>query len=84
MIPISEVKAKVAEIGKTLLSTDSRFRRSVLLVTIDSSQFYRNAFVIKWKGFYLLFTEHHGYHFEHEDEVLRCLQFGKQVTIQEG
>lgn len=39
---------------------------------------YRHAFLKKWKEYYLVFTEHHGYHVFHEDDVV-CYQYTQNI-----
>lgn len=73
MVSLADAQTKQKEIGESLLA--GSFKYSVLFVTIDSSQFYNNAFVVLYGDYFLLFTEHHGYHIEHTDEVLKCNQF---------
>ena len=45
-----------------------------------SSLFYTFAFVVRWHDWYLIFTEHHGRHVYHVDDV-RHLEYGARQPV---
>lgn len=57
-------------------ATDPRLRRSVRIVTDDgASLFYEDAFILKWGGWILLFTEHHEFEVFWEEDLLWCAEY---------
>lgn len=66
-----EVRALAEEYDKRLLATDPRFRRSVLLLHQDGSIFrVDSAFLMQKGAWILMFSEHHGYHVYHQEDLL--------------
>lgn len=64
-----EVEAKLKEIRKYMLYTGG-FDYTVKVVHQDGTLLvYESAFAREWFGYYLIFTEHNGYHWFHKDEV---------------
>jgi hypothetical protein len=64
----AEAQAKLAEIGKQLTAA-SFGKYMVAVIASDGSVFtYRYAFVVSYGGWFLVFTEHHGYHIYGDDE----------------
>lgn len=51
------------------------FNQSVLFVTVDSVSFFENAFAESKEDHVFVFTEHHGFDFQHEDEVVSLRVF---------
>ncbi len=75
---VREANAKLCEIGATLQAGD--FTGSVFLVTRDSVQIYDNALAKRYGEWVLIWTEHHGYHVQHEDELVsfRLIEKGRR------
>lgn len=67
---LREAEAKASEYDKTLLATDPRFRRSVVLYHEDGSTFHwDSAFLMRKEEWIMVFTEHHRFHVYHADDV---------------
>lgn len=77
---IREAQAALCEIGATLHVQD--FTHGVILVTHDSVQVFDNARARRYGPWLLIWTEHQGYHFQHEDEVVhfRLVDKGKRFS----
>lgn len=67
MTTIREANARLCEIGKALHAGD--FHHTAILITHDSIQIFSGAIAKRFGDFLLLWTEHHGYHVEHRDEI---------------
>lgn len=66
----TEMFSIAAEIDSKLLHDDERFCGSVKIEHCEGTfLFFDGAFAIKDDVWWLIFTEHHGYHVHHEDEV---------------
>lgn len=70
---LKDIRDKSEAYDKALRADDPRFNRSVLVIHIDGSViFYKSAFLMRaGDGWIVTFTEHHGIHFNHEDELMR-------------
>ena len=68
---LQAIMARAAEYDSKLLATDPRFRRLVMLTHEDGSVLYfRYAFILivdsEWVA---VFTEHHGPHVYHQEDL---------------
>jgi len=76
MISLKDAKELAKTIGSTLLATDVRFRRVVYLTDhCGSSLVYQPAFALRHGSYVLVFTEHHGYHVYHEEDLSFYAQY---------
>lgn len=67
---IKDAKRVAFEFDKKLKATDFSGYSWVLIQSIEGSQcLYRDAFVLKFGPYYLVFTEHYGYSVHHCDET---------------
>jgi hypothetical protein len=63
-------------IDARLKATDPRLRRSVRIATDDeASLFFEDAFILRWGGWILLFTEHHEFDAFWEEDLLWCAEY---------
>lgn len=62
---------KVAEkIDKNLRADDPRLRRAVMIQHEEGTQlFFMYAFLMKWKNWIFVFTEHHSFHIYDKDDL---------------
>jgi hypothetical protein len=76
-VPLKKIRAKAEEYDKSLTASDPRFLRDVTIIHTDATiTHYRNAFLMivkddkdtRW-SWVVCFTEHHGLHIEHSDEL---------------
>lgn len=74
---LSKVYKRAKEYNAQLQADDPRFRRSVLLLHKEGTTlFFQRAFRMTAGDQYLvIFTEHHGFHVYHCDEVTKLFQF---------
>ena len=67
------------EVDKNLLATDERLSRVVSVLHKDGSRlFFKNAFCLRWHKYPLwlcIFTEHHGLHIYHEEDLDSCEEY---------
>jgi hypothetical protein len=69
-VNIREAEALANKYDKTLLATDPRFRRSVVIDHDDGSHFqWDSAFLMRKENWILVFTEHHRFHVYDADDV---------------
>lgn len=70
-ISYKKLLEEAAEYDKSLKATDKRLQGYVHLVHQDGSTFYwASAFLLTTGDFWVIFTEHHGFHVYHKDDVL--------------
>lgn len=56
--------------NETLLCTDPRLHNAVHVFVDDGSTFmWQNAFLMSKDDYIIIFTEHHGFHVYHKDDV---------------
>jgi hypothetical protein len=84
-MPIKEIRKLAEEYNVKLLASDPRFQRAVTLFHIDGSVVhYDGAFLLQKDGYIICFTEHHGMHIDHQDELLKYWQVEqKRLPIEE-
>jgi len=69
-VPLKKIREKAEEYDKKLLATDPRFRRAVTIQHEDGSILYFNhAFLARIDDWVACFTEHHGVHVYHSDDL---------------
>lgn len=69
-ITLKEVKKKAELYDSSLLATDNRFRRAVTIQHQDGSILYFNhAFLMRIEDWVACFTEHHGVHIYHSEDL---------------
>jgi hypothetical protein len=70
-VPLKEIKQKADEYDATLLATDPRFRRSATLIHEDGSYLhFDSAFLMRIDSVWIAcFTEHHGVHVYHHEDL---------------
>jgi hypothetical protein len=70
-IPLRAIRAKVDAYDKTLLATDPRFGRKVTLIHEDGSVLhFDSAFMMRVDKIWIaVFTEHHGTHVYHVEDL---------------
>lgn len=71
-VPLKKIRAKAEEYDKKLRADDPRFRREVTIIHVDGTvTHYDSAFLMRIESVWIAcFTEHHGLHIEHTDELL--------------
>ena len=83
MIPISKAEDRAKDIEAYLQATDPRFRRALNIVFDDgTSLLFQDAFIVEWKEYYLIFTEHHRFHVYHKDDVLHFQQYNRIYEVE--
>ena len=71
-----EAKQKALELDKQLRADDSRFSGSVLLAHQDGSiMFWEYAFCERHDEWWFVFTEHHGNHVYHHEDLERIKEY---------
>ena len=77
------VRARVCELDKKLRADDPRFRNSITVYHEEGTMMHFEwAFAIKFERWYVIFTEHHGYHIYDEDDV-QVIMRGERLEIPE-
>ena len=65
-----DVDILAKNIDENLRSDDLRFKNAVFVKHQDgSTMFYLNAFVEKYPGWFLIFTEHHGHKVYNAEDI---------------
>ena len=54
------------------ISLEDLCNSAVLLITVDSMQFFESAVAEYIEPFYIVWPEHQHFHIEHQDEVIKC------------
>jgi len=83
-IDMKEAYAVAEKYDKKLKATDPRFRGIVIVHSLNdfSSFTFSEAFAMSYKEFYIVFTEHYGFHLYHEDDA-SVVMFIKRTGIDE-
>jgi hypothetical protein len=77
-----KAKVLVEQIDAKLRSTDKRLGGSVLVIHQDGSlMLWDRAFVLLWKGFALILTEHHGPHVYLMEDLRHLRALGPRLGI---
>jgi hypothetical protein len=91
-IPYNEVQRIAKDFDYKLLATHQGFVHSVLVVTFEGSTFLwhdafahkiQHTFMDETRWWYLIFTEHYGYHIFPDDEIQNIFQFDGRIEIEE-
>jgi hypothetical protein len=84
-VPLKAIRAKVDAYDRTLMADDDRFGRKVSLVHEDGSTLYFDlAFLMTVDKVWLaVFTEHHGTHVYHIDDLTSFEQLMAVPRIEE-
>lgn len=84
-MPLREVQKKAEAYDATLLATDPRFRRVVILEHEDGSylQYDRAFLMMHEKQWLVCFTEHHGFHVYHTDDLFAYSQYERFSALEE-
>ena len=62
---------------------DRRFNLNVLVQHNEGSTlFFRNAFLVRWEGWYIIIPEHHDVHIYHEEDVNSVFQFRDEEEVE--
>ena len=79
---IRAIHAAAAAYSDKLRADDVRLRRSVLLIHEEgTTMLFRKAFrMTTGRDYVVVFTEHHGFHIYHNDEVHSLFQFQDVVN----
>jgi hypothetical protein len=76
-----EAKEYADKYDASLLATDPRFRRSVLLIHEDGSIFHINsAFLMQKDEWLFVFSEHHSYRVFGKDDLLSYSEMNRIYT----
>lgn len=79
---MQEAHKRAQRIESKLTARDRRFGCCVQVVHEEGTVLFFNcAFALKEGVWYYIFTEHHGFHVYHEEDVL-VRQFGEQLAIE--
>lgn len=83
-IPMQEAYAIAEKFNKSLKSDDSRFSGIVIVHSLNdfSSFTFSDAFAVYYKDFYIIFTEHYGFHLYHEEDA-SVVMYTKRKGIDE-
>ncbi len=69
-VPLRTIRKKTDEYDAKLLATDPRFRRSVTMIHQDGSYLhFDSAFLMRTGDWIACFTEHHGTHVYHYEDL---------------
>lgn len=69
---IQAIRKAVQAYDDALQATDPRFRREAIIIHEDGSYLhFSNAFLMKHREYLLCFTEHHGTHIYHMEDLAR-------------
>ena len=81
-VPLRKIREKVEAYDKTLLATDQRFRRNVILEHEDGSFLhFDSAFLIRVEREWIAcFTEHHGVHIYHADDLFAYSEYERRYV----
>lgn len=81
-VPLKKIREKAEEYDKTLLATDPRFRRTVIMHHEDGSYLqYDNAFLMRAEREWIVcFTEHHGVHVYHADDLFAYSEYERRYV----
>lgn len=84
-IPLQKIRQKAEAYDATLLATDLRFRRVVILEHEDGSylQFDRAFLMMCEREWLICFTEHHGFHVYHKDDLFAYSQYERISALEE-
>lgn len=83
MVDYKAAELFAKEYDAKLLATDPRFNGAVHVIAEDGSVFFfLDAFVLRYEWFYLVFTEHHGYHVYSAEEDTQMKAYGQRIAIE--
>lgn len=85
-VPLKKIRVIAEAYDHQLLATDPRFRRSVTLMHEDGSYLhFDSAFLMRIQSEWIAcFTEHHGLHIYHVDDLTNYWEAeDRHVTIEE-
>lgn len=83
-VPFQKIKEKAEAYDKTLLATDPRFRRSVIIEHEDGSYLrFDRAFLMQVDSEWIAcFTEHHGTHVYYVTDLFAYSQFERHNVLE--
>jgi len=82
--PYQEIEKVVVDYGNTLSAYSFDSGQFVEVKHCDGSHFmFASAFALKFKDYYLVFTEHHKYHIYHVTDVDLCDMIGTEIQTLE-
>lgn len=77
------VDARIRELNQLIRADDPRLRNSVTVIHEEGTvMHFEWAFAIKFRNWYVIFTEHHRYHIYDEDDV-QVIMRGERLEIPE-
>jgi hypothetical protein len=81
-VPLKLIRTIAEAYDHQLLATDPRFRRSVTLMHEDGSFLhFDSAFLLRIRSEWIVcFTEHHGLHIYHADDLMRYWESEQRRT----
>jgi len=84
-VPLQKIQKKAEAYDSTLLATDPRFRRVVILEHEDGSYLqFDSAFLMRVdREWIVCFTEHHGFHVYHADDLFAYSQYERLNVLEE-
>ena len=85
-VPLRKIREKAEAYDKNLLATDPRFRRSVVIAHEDGTHLqFESAFLLRIESVWIAcFTEHHGVHVYHVEDLANYSEFERRyVPIEE-
>lgn len=79
---MKKIHAIAEAYDKTLKATDPRFSGIVVVHSLNdfSSFTFSEAFALYYDAWYIVFTEHYGFHLYHEEDASVCM-FTKRAGI---
>ena len=80
---LDRVDAHIRELNELIRADDPRLRNSVTVIHEEGTvMHFEWAFAIKFRNWYVIFTEHHRYHIYDEDDV-QVIMRGERLEIPE-
>jgi hypothetical protein len=80
---LDRVDAHIRKLNQLIRADDPRLRNSVTVIHEEGTvMHFEWAFAIKFRNWYVIFTEHHRYHIYDEDDV-DVIMRGERIKIPE-
>ena len=84
-VPLRKIREKAEAYDQTLLATDPRFRRNVVIEHEDGTYLhFDSAFLMRVESEWIAcFTEHHGVHVYHADDLFAYSEYERRYVALE-
>jgi hypothetical protein len=75
-VPFRQMRKIVEKIDAKIKATDPRLGRSARILHEEGTElFFESAFILKYGEWVIVITEHHGFHFYPEDDLIAYMQY---------